>query len=250
MEPPHPYRVPAHDATAPLRQGEIVSHVLQVTLAEVPGPTGPPTLRTTTHPYLVILTQDCDLEQDFRVRFPVSQPSDKLIPSVLFCEVMTAEEVFGRIRQTNKKLWERIKINKDERYHFLQKVELGCDRLHYGLPELAIDFKRYLTLPTEEVYSRIQSGEASLRAGKPLPGTPEQPLCLLPEPGRPADRSRQRLIGQESSGDSGVGLDLRGERFGCFPSSAVLCNASCSARCLFSSRRRARTSSRKSSGQR
>ncbi|HEY8505607.1 MAG TPA: hypothetical protein VIL46_13565, partial [Gemmataceae bacterium] len=123
----------------------------------------PPTLRETIHPFAVVLTQDCDLEQDFRVRFPEAKPSDKLIPGVLFCEVATAEELFGIIRQTNKKLWDRIKISKDERYHFLQKVDPSSDLLNEGLPELAIDFKRYFTIPTDEVYRRIEVGEAKRR---------------------------------------------------------------------------------------
>ncbi len=163
MVPPRPYRVAAHDAATPLRQGEILSNVQQINLTTVVGLTERPRLSITTHPYLFILTQDCDLKQDFRVRFPQLKESDKLIPNVLFCEVATAEQLFGIIRQTNKKLWNRIKINKDERYHFLQKVEPGCDRLNEGLPELAIDFKRCLTLPAEEVYRRIEIGEAKRR---------------------------------------------------------------------------------------
>jgi hypothetical protein len=110
----------------------------------------------------LVLTQDCDLEQDHRVRGE-KQPSDKLLPAILFCEVSTAEELYGIIRQTNKKLWDRIKINKDERYHFLQKVDPACDRLQQGLPELAIDFKRCFTLPTEEVHRWIEIGEAQRR---------------------------------------------------------------------------------------
>jgi hypothetical protein len=40
---------------------------------------------------------------------------------------------------------------------------IACDRLQEGLPELAIDFKRYFTVPTDEVYRRIELGEARRR---------------------------------------------------------------------------------------
>jgi hypothetical protein len=156
------YRVAAPDAATCLRQGEILTDVRQVTLIPATIHDEKPKLRTTSHPHAVILTQDCDLDQDFFVRV-AGKPSDKIIPSVFLCEVSTAEELFGIIRQTNKKLWDRIRINKDERYHFLQKVEPGCDRLNVGLPELAIDFKRYFTLPTDEVYHRIEIHHASRR---------------------------------------------------------------------------------------
>jgi hypothetical protein len=56
-----------------------------------------------------------------------------------------------------------VKINKHERYHFLQLVEPSCDAQGTGLVELGIDFKRYFTLPTEEVYKRVEIGSAKRR---------------------------------------------------------------------------------------
>src|SRR5262249_34569532 len=112
-----PYRVTAPDAASPIRQGEILSDLHQFRLEVRSIGSQEATGKPFRHPYALVLTQDCDLDQDFRVRFPEPQPSDKLIPGILFCEVVTAEELFGIIRQTNKKLWDRIKINKDERYH-------------------------------------------------------------------------------------------------------------------------------------
>jgi len=114
------------------------------------------------HPLAVILTQDCDLEQDFKAR-QGHVAADKQIPSLLFCEVATAEDLYGFVKQTNKKLWDRIRINKDERYHFLQKVEPGDDALGQGLPEMGIDFKRYFTIPTDELYRRVELSEAQRR---------------------------------------------------------------------------------------
>jgi hypothetical protein len=156
-----PYRVTAPDAASPLRQGEILSNLHQFRLD--PDSLGDHARgKTRTHPFAVIMSQDCDLDQDFRTRSE-GKSSPNLIPNILFCEVATAHELFNVIRQTNRKLWDRIKINKDERYQFLQKIEAACDRLNQGLPELALDFKRYFSLPTDEVYRRIEFGEAMRR---------------------------------------------------------------------------------------
>jgi hypothetical protein len=112
------------------------------------------------HHYAVVLTQECELDQDFKARQGANKP-DKLIPNLLFCQVSTAEEIRGTISGSD--IWKRVWQNKDERYHFLQKVDAACDALQQGLPELAIDFKRYFTVATEEVYKRIEINEAGRR---------------------------------------------------------------------------------------
>lgn len=162
QSPSRIYRVAAPDAASPLRQGEILTNVVQAVVDAATIQDESPKILRIIHPYAVILAQDCDLDQDFRVRSHAT-PSDKLFPTILLGEVSTAEELFGIIRQTNKKLWDRIQINKDERYHFLEKVEPGSDRLNDGLPELAIDFKRYFTIRTDEIYHRIGIGEVQRR---------------------------------------------------------------------------------------
>jgi len=125
--------------------------------------TGEPRIRSVTYDHAIVVTQDCDLEQDFRVRFPDEKPSDKLLPNILFCPVATAVELRGTTGITSD-IWRRISQNKDERYHFLQAVEAGSDAQQSGLPELGIDFKRVFTLPTDELYLRIELGEAKRRS--------------------------------------------------------------------------------------
>jgi hypothetical protein len=148
-----PYRVSAGRADAPLRQGEILSNLTQVRLLLSSLGSGQLQIEEIRHPFAITLTQDCDLEQDFSARHGSVAP-DKQIPSVLFCMIATAEELFGKIK--NSQLWNRIKRNNGERYHFLESVNPACDTLQEGLPELGIDFKQYFTLPTEEVYARIE----------------------------------------------------------------------------------------------
>jgi hypothetical protein len=104
------------------------------------------------------------LEQDFKVRL-MGNPSDKLLPNVLFCNLAKAEDLRGTAATTgiNSEMWKRISQNKDERYHFLQAVDGSCDALQIGLPETGIDFKRYFSIPTDELYKRIEIGEAKRR---------------------------------------------------------------------------------------
>ena len=164
MPPYLPARVPA---TGALRQCEILSNVVLVQPRLETVGTANVIGRDFVLPLALVLTQDCDLDQDFAVRFTKPNPaSDKLIPSILLAEVFTAEDVLARYAEGSKKVWERLNIknNKNERYQFLQAVPPGCDSLGAGLPELVIDFKRYFALPAGEVYRRVELGEAVRRA--------------------------------------------------------------------------------------
>ena len=169
----HIYRVSASDASFPLRQCEILSGVVQAHLDSEALVSGRADVRQRKYAYAVILTQDCDLTQDFDARRAVvgelnpterdvRSRSDKIIPSVLLCQVLTAQEQRGADKITSD-IWTRIRQNKDERYHFLQAVDGSCDPKQEDLPELAIDFKRYFTVPTDELYWRIDAGQTRRR---------------------------------------------------------------------------------------
>lgn len=114
------------------------------------------------HPYAIVLSQDCDLIQDRVERDKADSgedvPPEKLIPNVLFCEVVSAQSLRGTT--SNPRLWDSIVKNDNKRYQFLQKVEPHEDAFKEGLPELGIDFKRYFSIPTGEVYRRLELGEA------------------------------------------------------------------------------------------
>ena len=60
-------------------------------------------------------------------------------------------------------MWRRVRENKDERFHYLRLVRSEEDALSQGLPYLAVDFKRYFTIPTDEMYAQLQA-EARRRA--------------------------------------------------------------------------------------
>jgi hypothetical protein len=73
-------------------------------------------------------------------------------------EVVTADVLRPR-NQLKGDLWNRVKTNKDERYQFLEAVPADCDLFGAGLPELGVDFKRYFTLPSDEIYRRVELDE-------------------------------------------------------------------------------------------
>lgn len=157
---PSPVYAPAV-ATGPLRQCEILSDLVQVrqTLATLAAQEELE-VEFIRHPYALIISQDCDLDQDFAARFPtVGEPElDKFLPNVLFCEASTAEAIYGLTRPKGRDIWKRILQNNDQRYHFLQRVQSSEDALALGLPELCIDFKRHFSIPTDEVYARLRLG--------------------------------------------------------------------------------------------
>jgi len=152
-EPPV-YRPSTMDG--PLRQGEIVSNLVQVKVNLQSLETGPLCVDAVTHPFAVVMTQDCDLDWDFKARHGEKPSQHKLVPSVLFCEVHEAATV-RHMEGINSTIWAGIKKNKNARYQFLEKVAAEEDAFGQGLPEMTVDFKRFFTIPTDEAYYRITS---------------------------------------------------------------------------------------------
>lgn len=165
--------LPSPDSSTPsaLRQGELITDLAIYRVKPEHVGNDLPEFEIENQPIVLILTQDCDLDWDFRGRFSQSGVSetvpistaDKLIPCVLFCEVVTAHELFGKVKALGSKVWDRIKQNNDIRYHFLQRPGPDCDAVGEGLGELAIDFKRYSTVRTDELYRRVTLGTTRRR---------------------------------------------------------------------------------------
>lgn len=153
----------------PLRQGEILTNVIQIKLDLDSIETEEVLLDVITHKYAIVVSQDCDLDWDYKSREEKAK-EHKRIPSILLCEITTVEslskailELDGTEKIKKSRTWSRIAINKDERYQFFQKVEETQDLAHEGLPELGVDFKRYFTIPTDELYLRIKTSETQRR---------------------------------------------------------------------------------------
>jgi hypothetical protein len=138
-----------------LYQGEIVAGLIQVRQTlETIGANGPPRLDEVLHPFAIVMTQDCDLEQDFRLR---SGACEGPLPmaNILFCEAIATTDLKGKVPQ-GKDIWKRVIQNKDERYQCLESVPPHQDLMGVGIPCLGCDFKRYFSIPADEVYRRIE----------------------------------------------------------------------------------------------
>lgn len=132
-----------------LRQAEILANVIQVYLA--PESAERPIINLKTHPLAIIVSQDCDLEQDFNAK-----ERGTTLPNILLCEIFEAARHEQRMKEQSKAdVWRRIFQNQDYRYQYLRSVPAGHDYAAEGLPAMVVDFKRYFTVPNVELYARI-----------------------------------------------------------------------------------------------
>jgi hypothetical protein len=144
-------------ATGPLRQGEILSDVLQRRRSFQSLALAIPEIDEIRHPYSIVITQDCDLEQDHTARNGSTTAPDKLIPNVLLVQMVTVKELLAGLPK-GKDILKRVIQNRDERYHVFEQVAAPQDAQGQGLPALGADFKRYFAVPTDELYVQLGSG--------------------------------------------------------------------------------------------
>lgn len=112
-------------------------------------------------PYVVVLTQDCDLEQDDKARTETPKKNDdKFLQSVLLCPAYQSlkvragthlEELKMTMQSFNSTTWPPVKQNNVLRYHFLPEEQAS------QLPELVVDFKQYFT-SSREFFCRRYKG--------------------------------------------------------------------------------------------
>jgi len=160
--------LPSQDGA--LRQGEVISGLVQIRLGlenGFPGPDDEHAVIRIEHSLALVVSQDCDLDWDYKNRSGLELNPQKEMPNTLFCEVAAAAELRG-LEGINASIWGKIKTNKDERYQFLQRIPRNRDAAGEGLPELALDFKRCFTIPTEEVYRQLRAqGRRRCRLASP-----------------------------------------------------------------------------------
>lgn len=109
-------------------------------------------------PYVVILSQDCDLEQGYNF-LDITEDGDgarkfnQYLPNILFAPAFQAEILRAGTHlldlykvcteKINSDNYKRLKKNEIPRYHYLPSFT------DEQIPELVIDFKAYYTLPFE-----------------------------------------------------------------------------------------------------
>ncbi|MBT4121879.1 hypothetical protein HOE31_02935 [bacterium] len=112
-------------------------------------------------PYIVVLTQDCDLKQDYGTRNDTtSQDNDKFLKSLLVCPGYIAKQVKQgtHLESLNLKMgylgsdiWKRVTRNEDKRYHYLEGRKKVGEEL-VDIEDIVLDFKHYYTIPWETMY--------------------------------------------------------------------------------------------------
>jgi len=110
-------------------------------------------------PFIIILTQDCDLESDSRNRdqsVTERKNNDKYLQEILFAPAYKAESFRAgdhlsnfnlKMETFNTKTWPYLTSNQKERYHYFPENQDS------KIPALVVDFKHYYTLPREDVYA-------------------------------------------------------------------------------------------------
>ena len=161
MSPSSIYESAQHGA---LRQGEILSGLVHSSLTETSAveylksrdPNRDYQISLFPIDFSVVLSQDCDLEQEHQSR--TENVATGTLPFVLFAIAAVAEEFRRDNTLKSRELWKQFCNNKMERYQYLAAIDPTVDAAATGIPALGIDFKRYLTIPTELVYVQVQNG--------------------------------------------------------------------------------------------
>src|SRR5208282_2925064 len=149
-----------------LWQGEVLSELSQAKLALQCLPATAPNQTNQTAPVVkveydelplvIVLGQDCDLEQDYKRRNAVAAP---FLWNILLADVFEAEALHAKLHaeeNTNSSEWRKIKENHTPRFQFLNQVSADQDALGIGLPALAVDFRLYFSIRTDELYERLR----------------------------------------------------------------------------------------------
>lgn len=156
-----------------IRQGDIYGKVLVKDAYDT-------SIGDITYDFVIVLSQDCDLLQDFRARKMLAEyqgegdqstdpkklpDNDKFVQNVLVCPAFVAEtlRLGEHLASANMKMqtihsdrWKPLMQNDSPRYHYLEANE------EYGIPNLVVDFKLRLALPVEYLNNQSSSRIARL----------------------------------------------------------------------------------------
>jgi len=145
--------------TGALRQGEILRNLWEhrTTHPASAAPTGTNfPVQSFERTLTLVLTADCDLEQDFHAReLHLDDEDPTVIPHVLLCDLYTRDSI--RTRFANKELFKPVQKNHNERYHRLDSAAVGIPAVGV-LPDLYMDFRKGVGIPTANIYSGIRLG--------------------------------------------------------------------------------------------
>lgn len=150
------FRIPEGRA---LRQGDLISNARAFEIRSMDGDKPAGIVRT--YGLSVIVTQDCDLEQDYKARFPTSGTDtnpDKLLFGILLCGVHEEATLKAGMHRPNaqkfgSKEWRPVEQNQSPRYQYFGWVPpLG--------KQLVADFKDSFMVPCDFLYAELDAHSA------------------------------------------------------------------------------------------
>lgn len=134
-------------------QGELVDRIVEwIPKYDTTSPNAID-LEPRSHGLAVVVTQDCDLEQDWAIREEGNSADTELL-CVLLCPACPADELRDRHKLTTN-LWTPIRNNKNERYQYLAEIPKDSDQTGEGHVALLVDFKSLFAIRTDELYRQL-----------------------------------------------------------------------------------------------
>ena len=142
-----------------LKHGEVLRNVVEfVSTGEGDGI---PNIVGVTHDLVIVLTPECDLVSDYGDRNETgasSVPEDgklnrKTLPRVQCCDLFLYSQIREPYEFTNRP-WTLVKDNRDERYHRVPSEDIP----NFDQPELFLDFRRLISVPTGYLYGKLRDG--------------------------------------------------------------------------------------------
>lgn len=138
-----------------LRQGEIIAHVAQYTYDPVKGRAS-----EFYQDWVIIGSQDCDLLWDYQ---EMQQEKAGDLNGVILYEAEPALEFKAKFGKSKEDIWKKVIQNREERYHYFEAIQPHLDLVGDGVPPLVVDFKRYFTMPPNELYRQCSLAHGARR---------------------------------------------------------------------------------------
>lgn len=143
-----PYRDPQGHV---LRQSDILRDISTFVVKEIQDDV--PHGELLKREYSIVLTQDCDLEQDYKARFDENVTEDKVLFGVLLCGAYPENLIKAGTHRTGaqvygNKEWKPLTRGGEPRYQYLGYVpQAEC--------VLVADFKDFFVVPGDYLYSSL-----------------------------------------------------------------------------------------------
>jgi hypothetical protein len=153
----------ASQTTGAIRQGEVLGPIVRHDAAFPPRRI-PKETQVTVDSLLVdlvlVLSPDCDLNWDHEMRFVDcwDSPDEAAhgVEQVLMCPLQRRGEIRWRFHKKGD-LWDRVDGNHDRRYHHIPGAQV--EELELYLHPHFIDFKKAISMPTEQLYDGVLAGD-------------------------------------------------------------------------------------------